>query len=315
MGRHPKLQLNAKIQKIADDLFLIPLCPPITGFNNFISAWLYRGKITCLIDVGPSSTAPDLLRALQELNIDQLNYILLTHIHLDHAGAIGEITEAFSQTPIVCHPAGLSHLIEPSRLWEGTKKVLGSMALDYGPIKPVAENRLLEANRFHNEFITPIFTPGHAAHHVSFQTEKYLFAGETGGVHVSLPENRFYLRPATPPKFFLDIALQSVDALIACRANAICYGHFGIQKDAAKMLKKHRKQLLFWEGLIKDEMDHHGNGTIDHTAACLKRLLKEDPLMATFDQLPPDIQERETYFLQNSINGYLGYLEFLQAAE
>ena len=301
--------MKTTIEKIAHDLFLIPLTPPIAGFNNFISAWLYRGKITCLIDVGPSSTAPDLLRALQELNIDQLNYILLTHLHLDHAGAIGEITEVFSQTPIVCHPAGLSHLIEPSRLWEGTKKVLGSMALDYGPLKPVAENRLLQANRFHNEFITPIFTPGHAAHHVSFQTEKYLFAGETGGVHMSLPKNRFYLRPATPPKFFLDIALQSVDALIACRANAICYGHFGIQKDAAKMLKTHRKQLLLWEGLIKDEMDHHGNGTKDHTAACLKRLLKEDPLMATFDQLPPDIQERETYFLQNSISGYWGYLE------
>jgi glyoxylase-like metal-dependent hydrolase (beta-lactamase superfamily II) len=301
--------LTSKIQKIADDLFLIPLTPPITGFRDFISAWLYRGKITCLIDVGPSSTAPDLLRALQELNIDQLDYILLSHIHLDHAGAIGEIAEAFSQTPIVCHPAGLSHLIEPSRLWEGTKKVLGSMALAYGPIKPVAENRLLEANRFHTEFIIPIFTPGHAAHHLSFQTEKYLFAGETGGVHVSLPKNRFYLRPATPPKFFLDIALQSVDALIACRPNAICYAHFGIQKDAVKMLKIHRKQLRFWAGLIKDEMNHHGTEAKDLTAACLKRLLKEDPLMATFDQLPSDIQERERYFFQNSISGYLGWLE------
>ncbi|MCK4984261.1 MAG: hypothetical protein KAS40_02020, partial [Desulfobacterales bacterium] len=58
----------------------------------------------------------------------------------------------------------------------------------------------------------------------------------------------------------------------------------------------------------KDEMNHHGNGAKDLNAACLKRLLKEDPLMATFDQLSPDIQEREKYFLQNSISGYLGYL-------
>jgi hypothetical protein len=64
--------LEVKVQKLADDLFLILLTPSITGFCDFISAWLYRGKITCLIDVGPSSTAPDLLRALQELNIDQL---------------------------------------------------------------------------------------------------------------------------------------------------------------------------------------------------------------------------------------------------
>jgi glyoxylase-like metal-dependent hydrolase (beta-lactamase superfamily II) len=302
--------LTAQIQQLADDLFLIPLTPPRTGFSSFISAWLYRGEITCLIDVGPSSTAPDLLRALQELKIDKPDYILLTHIHLDHAGAIGEIAVAFSQTPIVCHPAAISHLVEPSRLWQGTKKVLGSMALDYGPIKPVAENRLLDATRLHHKLITPILTPGHAAHHLSFQTEKYLFAGETGGVHIALPENRFYLRPATPPKFFLETALQSVDTLIACRAKAICYGHFGIQKDAAKMLKIHRNQLLFWEERIKDEMNHHqAHRAEDQVTACLKRLLKEDPLMATFNQLPPDIQKRETYFLKNSISGYIGWLE------
>jgi glyoxylase-like metal-dependent hydrolase (beta-lactamase superfamily II) len=305
--------MSAKIQKIADDLFLIPLTPPTTGFSNF--AWLYQGKITCLIDVGPSSTAPDLLRALQELNIERLDYILLTHIHLDHAGAIGEIAEVFSQTPIVCHPTGLSHLVEPSRLWEGTKKVLGSMALEYGPMKPVGKDRLLEVSRFHNEFITPIFTPGHAAHHVSFQTGKYLFVGEAGGVHRSLPANRYYLRPATPPRFFLDVAVQSLDALIACRANTICYGHYGIHKNAAEILQAHRKQLLLWERLIKDEIDRHANRTIDQTAACLKRLLKEDPLMITFDQLSPDVQERETNFLQNSISGYLGWLGFQQTSE
>jgi glyoxylase-like metal-dependent hydrolase (beta-lactamase superfamily II) len=304
--------LTAKIQQIADDLFLIPLTPPKTGYSNFFSAWLYRGEITCLIDVGPSSTAPDLLQALRELKIDQLDYILLTHIHLDHAGAIGEIAEVFSQPQIVCHSFGLSHLVEPSRLWEGTKKVLGPMALEYGPIKPIAENRLLEASRFHNEFITPIFTPGHAAHHISFQTEKYLFVGEAGGVHRSMPANRYYLRPATPPRFFLDVAVQSVEALIDCRANTICYGHFGIQKDAIKMLQTHRKQLLLWEALIKDEMNRHGKGngpgTKDQIAACLKRLLKEDTRMALFDELPPDVQERETNFLQNSISGYIGYL-------
>jgi glyoxylase-like metal-dependent hydrolase (beta-lactamase superfamily II) len=303
--------MTAKIQQLADDLFLIPLTPPMTGFSNFFSAWLYHGKITCLIDVGPSSTAPDLLRALRELNIDQLDYILLTHIHLDHAGAIGEIAEVFSQTPIVCHPAALSHLAEPSRLWEGTKKVLGSMALEYGPIKPVDKDRLWEVSRFHNEFITPIFTPGHAAHHVSFQTDKYLFAGEAGGVYRSLPENKYYLRPATPPRFFLGVAVQSLDALIACRAKTICYGHFGIHKNAVEMLQAHRKQLLLWERLIKDEMDQHGNGigTQDHIVACLTRLLKKDPLMVTYNQLPPDVQEREINFLQNSIIGYLGHIE------
>ncbi|MGD9042206.1 MAG: MBL fold metallo-hydrolase [Desulfobacterales bacterium] len=300
--------MTTTIQKIADDLFLIPLDLPLTGFTEFISVWLYRGEITFLVDVGPSSTATELLSALQELNVSHLDCILLTHIHLDHAGAVGQIADAFPQTPIICHKDAISHLIAPSKLWEGTKKVLGSkMASSYGPIQAVGANRLTDADQYRAEGITAIITPGHAPHHVSFQKGNYLFAGEACGVYLSLPENKFYLRPGSPPRFFLDIALQSVDALIASQPKTICYSHFGINTDALKMLEAHRKQLLLWEALIKDEIQ---SGTAkDKIVACLKRLVKEDPLMAAFEQLPPDIQERETYFLRNSINGYLGYIE------
>ena len=296
-----------RIQKLADDLFLIPLDLPTTGFTEFISVWLYRGEKTFLVDVGPSTAATDLLKALQELNVGHLDYILLTHIHLDHAGAIGQIANAFPQTPIICHEAAIPHLIEPSKLWEMTQKVLGTMALSYGPIEPVAADRLSNAKSLQTGSVAPIITPGHAPHHVSYQTEKYLFAGETGGVYISLPQNKFCLRPATPPKFYLNIALQSVDRLIDCQPKKICYGHFGINASAMKMLKAHRRQLLLWETLIKDEIQR--GSTKDRQAACQKRILKDDPLLANFDQLPPDIQVREAYFFQNSIKGYLGYLE------
>ena len=303
--------MNSSVQKIADDLFLIPLSLPLTGFSEFISAWLYRGKITFLVDVGPSSTATDLLTALQELNIDQLDYILLTHIHLDHAGAIGQITDAFPQTKVICHHAGITHLAEPSRLWEGTQKVLGSMALAYGPIQPVDAKRLIDVSHFHSEGVTPLITPGHAPHHVSYQVGNYLFAGETGGIYVSLPQRKFYMRPATPPRLFLDIALRSVDALIASQPKKICYSHYGMHEDALMMLETHREQLLYWEAQIRDEVQRRtGN---DRVSACVNRLLREDPLMAKFEQLAPDIQERERYFLKNSIKGYLGWLDSLKS--
>jgi hypothetical protein len=73
------------------------------------------------------------------------------------------------------------------------------------------------------------------------------------------------------------------------------------------MLEAHRGQLLLWEALIKDEIQD--GAAKDRPVACLKGLLKEDPLMAAFDQLPPGIQERETFFIKSSINGYLGYLD------
>ena len=285
---------------------MIPLTPPLEGFDNFISAWLYRGDITCLIDVGPSACASDLLRALSALDVKQLDTILLTHIHLDHAGAIGEIAAVFPQTPIICHQAAIQHLVEPSRLWQGTQKVLGSMATSYGPITPVPENRLQAAENFQSESVSPVITPGHAPHHVSYLTKEYLFAGETGGVFISLPQNRFYLRPASPPKFILDDALKSVDTLIAARPQAICYGHFGIHADGVEMLQIHRRQLQFWEKLLRTEGKKFDEA--DRVSGCLELLLRKDVLMANFNQLPSDIQGREKYFLKNSINGYLGYI-------
>jgi glyoxylase-like metal-dependent hydrolase (beta-lactamase superfamily II) len=288
-------------------LNLITLNPPIDGFENFISAWLYQGEICFLVDVGPASTADGLLNILAEANVVHLDYILLTHIHLDHAGAIGEIAAAFPQTPIVCHPAGIPHLIEPQRLWEGTKKVLGSTADGYGPIRPVASERFVEADNFESEIIIPLMTPGHASHHVSYNTKKYLFAGETGGVYYAISSERFYLRPATPPRFFMDTAVESIDKLIGANPGKLCYGHYGMANDAVNKLKTMRRQLLSWKAIIADEI--HRADTENLIASCSKRLLQEDALVANINDLPESAKERETYFLRNSIKGFIGYLK------
>ncbi|UCG08009.1 MAG: MBL fold metallo-hydrolase [Desulfobacterales bacterium] len=299
--------MDVKIQNVSDDLFLITLNPPINGFTSFISAWLYQNDVTCLVDVGPSSTAQGLLQALAELNVHRLDFILLTHIHLDHAGAIGDIAHAFLQTPIVCHPAGIPHLVDPSRLWEGTKKVLGATAEGYGPIQAVSQNRLVDAQQFTSEAIVPIITPGHALHHVSYWTDNYLFAGEAAGVYYPISRGRFYMRPATPPRFFFDIALESVDKLIASKPKKLCYGHYGMADDAAKMLENHRRQLFKWKTIIEDEIKRSHTG--DLIGACVKRLFKEDSLLENFHNLSEDFKERETYFLRNSIKGFAGYLQ------
>jgi len=299
--------MNAKIDKITEDLSLITLNPPIDGFENFISAWLFQGEITFLVDVGPASTADGLLSVLAEAGVENLDYILLTHIHLDHAGAIGQIAAAFPATPIVCHPAGIPHLIEPARLWEGTRKVLGNTANGYGPIQAVAGERFLDAQEFASKDIEPVITPGHASHHVSYRTPNYLFAGETGGVYYAISAQRFYLRPATPPRFFLDTALHSVDLLIDCLPAVICYGHYGLKEGAVEMLKIHRSQLLLWEKIIKEIIEHPQGQ--DPTQACMHKLLEADSLMANFHDLSDAVQAKEKYFIQNSIKGFAGCLK------
>jgi len=297
--------LDAKIIPVSDDLFLITLPPPIPGFDDFIGCWLYRGNISFIIDPGPSVTSKALARALQELKISRLDYIFLTHIHIDHAGGVGDIAAHFPESPIICHKTGIPHLVDPSRLWEGSVKTLGETAKAYGPIKPVSSDRLIQADEFNSDLISPVFTPGHSPHHVSYLTEKYLFAGEAGGVFLSLDSGREYLRPATPPKFFLEISTDSIDALIDKNPMSICYAHHGIKENAVEMLNRHRNQLLLWKEIIKKEIQ---NSNDDFFTSCFNRLLKEDPLLAGFSHMSQPVQKREQAFIINSIKGYEGYL-------
>ena len=299
--------MNAKIDKITDDLSLITLNPPINGFENFISAWLFQGEITFLIDVGPASTADGLLAVLAATGVEDLDYILLTHIHLDHAGAIGQIAAAFPETPIVCHAAGIPHLVEPARLWEGTRKVLGKTADGYGPIQAVAGERFLDALEFASKDIEPVMTPGHASHHVSYRIQNYLFAGETGGVYYAISARRFYLRPATPPRFFFDTAVESIDKLLATNPGNLCYGHYGMVEDGASKLNTTRQQLFSWKAIIADEIKRWDDDQL--MTACLERLFQEDSLVANLDRLPEAAKGRETYFLKNSLKGFIEYLK------
>lgn len=299
--------MTHKIHTIAQDLDLIELIPPLEGFSGFIAAWLYRGQISFLVDVGPATTAADLLAALDRLDVRHLDYILLTHIHLDHAGAIGQIAAAFPRASVICHPTAMAHLVDPSRLWEATRKTLGATAEGYGPISAVAENRLVAADQFHIRMLQSVLTPGHASHHVSYLSADYLFVGETGGVVLPAAARTRYMRPATPPRFFLNTALNSLDKLIACRPDKLCYGHFGMRSDGVEMLAQHRRQLLLWEKIIKEQIDNCGPDE-DLLPACTARLLKADPQMAGFHSLPPAVQQREKYFITNSIKGFESWL-------
>jgi len=298
-----------KLIEFTPELYLIPLDQNLPGFTSFISSWVYKGKKTFLVDVGPAATVPVLLKSLESLGIWHLDAVLLTHIHVDHAGRTGDLAESFPDVPIICHEKGIQHLIDPSRLWQGSLKTLGQTAQAYGPFRPVSRKMLYNAARYHTDKIIPILTPGHAPHHVSYLLGPYLFAGEAGGVYLDIFGDDFYLRPATPPRFDLETSIKSIDDLIAQNPSVICYGHFGMNKNALNMLKAHRKQLLFWRNIIEDQMVHFsGPEDEDFLNAALQCLLKHDPFLKGFFHMDEAVQHRERGFLKNSIKGFTGYL-------
>jgi glyoxylase-like metal-dependent hydrolase (beta-lactamase superfamily II) len=296
--------MRYKIKQFTDNLFLIILPPVAPGFQDFIGVWLYKGEKTFIVDTGTSSTSDALIKALHETGVKDLDYIFLTHIHMDHAGATGEISGHFPGALVVCHKDGIPHLINPLRLWEGTKKTLGRIAEAYGPLKPVNPERLTDASVFDEASIIPVITPGHSLHHVSYIYRDFLFAGEAGGVCYPLKSGGEYMRPATPPKFFLNTAVESIDTLISKSPGKICYGHLGLKEDAVQMLKQHKTQLYCWETIIRNESAKSPEE--DLIARCSKALLEKDPLLAGFSDMEEDVKERERFFLNNSIKGFAG---------
>ncbi len=295
------------VHQPAPRLYLIALPPPIDGFDNFLGVWLYAGSPRVLVDVGPAATAPQLLVALERIGVKRIDHILLTHIHIDHAGGLGDIAAAFPEAEIIVHSRGIAHLADPGRLWAGSLKTLGAMAEAYGPITAVAQDRLTAAEKLNHPAIEAILTPGHAPHHVSYRLDELLFAGETGGVCLATATGKEFMRPATPPRFRLEIALRSIDALIARRPAKIAYSHFGLRDDAPARLRAHRDQLLRWQAVVANEAPSHRPGR--RQAACLQRLLQEDPGLQALAHLPAAVQRRETGFLKNSLSGFLGDFE------
>ena len=302
--------MAADIHHLAPHLYQIVLKPPIKGFDDFIAAWLVKGPdAVYLVDVGPAATVEQLVGALASLGVKQLDYICLTHIHIDHAGAVGHIARQFPGTPVVCHPKGAPHIIDPERLWQGTVKTLEDTGRAYGRMLPIDAARIASDTQLAAAPFQLLDTPGNSPHHYAIHTGSYLFAGEAGGVCLPLPSGGRYLRPATPPRFFMETSLASIDRITAAKPEKICFGHFGLHDDGMQLLARHRGQLLFWEKTLEPVVAESRRGSSSEIERWSDLILRKDPLLAGFGSMPPDIQERERGFLMNSIRGFAGYLE------
>ncbi|MFA5700290.1 MAG: MBL fold metallo-hydrolase [Desulfuromonas sp.] len=298
--------------------------PKLEGFRNFINAWIYSADTTSFVlDPGPLSSIPVLLQALQQHGVERLDYILLTHIHIDHAGGTGELLRHFPAAQVICHPAGIKHMLAPQALWEGSLKVLGKVAMEYGEIVPVPEQNIHYRPLLGDSGITVLQTPGHAAHHLSFMFGDLLMAGEVAGVCLDTPSG-IYMRPATPPRFDLDIALESLQRVMAHKPQKMIFAHSTMQDHAMECLKIAEKQLYLWvKGII--ELTENGadnglkggaeEGADEHLHAVMYPwLLQHDPVFATIEALPDDIKKRELYFFGNSIKGMRGFVAALEKA-
>jgi len=308
-----------EVYKLAPNVEFIDVSPPIYGFRNFIGVYVLRGEKIALIDVGPLSSQEKLFAGLKESGIalTDINYILVTHIHLDHIGNLGEAMRQMPNAVAIVHEKGKPHLIAPARLWESSQQTLGELAIKYGQPTPVPEDKLIAAKDamridLGSTDIEVLLSPGHASHHLNFLDikERRLFVGDSVGVYI---EDIDLIRPDTPSPLNLDQALSSLDKLIGVSPASLCFTHFGCVSNAVERLRSHKQRMALWGRIIAEHLADEADWQTVY-----EEIKKTDKVMERLNLLPPDLREREFYFIERSIAGYINYFkkygtEFLKA--
>jgi glyoxylase-like metal-dependent hydrolase (beta-lactamase superfamily II) len=225
------------------------------GWDQVTAGYLIEGPEPVLVETGSQSSVKALLDALADLNVGpaDLAGVAVTHIHLDHAGGVGDVARAFPNATVYVHEKGARHLVDPDRLVSSAALVYGDL-LDslYGRLDPTPSERLHvledgeELRVGPGRVLTTVDSPGHAKHHLALHDSEsgILFAGDAVGVR--LPDAGV-LRPSTPPPDFdLDQALHSLDRFAERRPAGIALAHFGLLPEPGSCLEEAKGTLQRW---------------------------------------------------------------------
>ena len=224
-------------------------------WDRVTAGFLIEGPDPVLVETGSQTSVPAVMRALDELGLGptDLAGIAVTHIHLDHAGGVGDVAAAFPRATVYVHEKGARHLEDPTRLVDSAHRVYGPL-LDslYGRLEPTESSRIRvladgeTVNVSPTRTLTAVDSPGHAKHHLGFHDSDsgVLFVGDAVGVR--LPDAGV-LRPATPPPDFdLDQALESLAKFAARRPTEIALAHYGLVPDPSTILGEAEETLTRW---------------------------------------------------------------------
>jgi glyoxylase-like metal-dependent hydrolase (beta-lactamase superfamily II) len=234
---------------------VIELDTLLGGWERVTAGYLIEGDAPVLVETGSQSSVPVLLAQLDQLGLgaSDLAGVVVTHIHLDHAGGVGDVARAFPKATVYVHQKGARHLADPTRLIDSASRVYGPL-LDslYGRLDPTPSERIhvLEDGEAipvsSNRSLIAVDSPGHAKHHVALHDtlSGVLFAGDAVGV--KLPDAGV-LRPSTPPPDFdLGLALHSLRRMAKRRPTSLALAHYGLLTDPLDVLEEADGTLRHW---------------------------------------------------------------------
>jgi glyoxylase-like metal-dependent hydrolase (beta-lactamase superfamily II) len=229
------------------------------GREKATSAYLVEADEPALVETGPTTSVPAVLNGLSALGIGaaDLAHIIVTHIHLDHAGGAGALAPHFPGATVWVHERGAPHLADPGKLVASAARIYGEEALRemFGPVEPIPRERLRSLTDgdtvpLGDRAIEAIYTPGHASHHVCLLDDatQSIFVGDALGVF--LPDVRI-LRPATPPpEFDLELAVESIERVAERRPSRLLFSHFGPTEEVTDICRLATQRIKGWADIV-----------------------------------------------------------------
>ncbi|MDR2720093.1 MAG: MBL fold metallo-hydrolase [Nitrososphaerota archaeon] len=300
-------------KQIGKNLYLIDL--ETGGYKKLIGSYVIKTtKKTLLIESGPTSSIPNLLGGLDELKINpaDVDTVAITHIHLDHGGGAGTLLKHLPNAKVLVHPRGVPHIVDPEKLWASSQSVLGFVSDIFGKPEPVPQDRVISMTEGTINLdddggkLTFFETLGHASHNLSFHESfnNGIFPGDAAGTY--FPDFNT-TSPTTPPPFYLESSLASLDKLINYRPSALYYSHFGKADDAVRRLRGYKAQLLMWDKIVQDGVKQ--NQLFEQIA---ERIFIEDPIM---NKLSAFLRGHKVYAKTAIENSLCGFVEYAKKAQ
>lgn len=269
------------------------------------SVYLLDSERPALIDTGIGTNYEQILEAMDAVGIDRddLEYILPTHVHLDHAGGAGYLVEACPNATVLCHEFGVEHLVDPERLIAGTKAAVGDQWQYYADPEPISEDRIEgvtggDVVDLGDRSLDVIHAPGHAPHQVMYHddVDDLLFTGDAAGIYV--PSRETIVQTSPPSDFDLDGCLEDVRTIEALAPARLCFGHFGDRAFDAELVESYKRTLVEWVEAIRQK-----RAELDDDDAVMEHFVEHAQLRGLWGD---EKAEAETRL---NVRGVLGYLD------
>ena len=293
--------MNISLKKHSESIFWFDLCP--NNESDFISIYLIIDEKIALIETGPACSQSNLVKGIENagLSLADIDYIIPTHIHLDHFGGGGHIMESCENAKAIVHPKAYKHVSQIDTWWSGSSDFLGDVAELYGKPKPIPQSRLISAEEGYElslgKFsIKALHTPGHAPPHITWIYGNEAFVGDSAGLWYPDLDKSF---PVTPGYYRHDLALKSIEKMNSLKLDFIFYTHFG-PRSAQNVFSQTREEFEIWIDIVKEGIEH--------------KLTSNEILEILFQQRPSLLESNKNHGVHQSethlgtVEGMMGWI-------